>query len=299
MHVRSRTTIDPRIPPMTERATSGFHRPDRRCLRQAQSAVSRWASRMKDELHPTKNHFWGGFSSILCIYIFVIGITFQLILLVGGLAITDLQDKPWSQVSSLLPPQFVAVFFAHRVQRSHCSSVLIGCCSLTLSRLKLIFFLCKNYLRVCTWWDLSSQNGYWWARGQPTKPPWQRQWIDMFSGVTTPRDSNGFTTWLPRGCLTMYTLRDTIIPLVRSWGSPRTKIIWLRPPAGVTAETANKQTNKQTNQQTNKHTNKRYLLEMILVSSHHIRYSITLTSSGIHLCILGTTDSFPVWVIVG
>ena len=143
MHVRSRTTIDPRIPPMTERATSGFHRPDRRCLRQAQSAVSRWASRMKDELHPTKNHFWGGFSSILCIYIFVIGITFQLILLVGGLAITDLQDKPWSQVSSLLPPQFVAVFFAHRVQRSHCSSVLIGSCSLTLSRFPLIFFYAR------------------------------------------------------------------------------------------------------------------------------------------------------------
>ena len=36
------------------------------------------------------------------------------------------------------------------------------------------------------------------------------------------------------------------------------------------------------------------VLEMILVSNHHIRYSITLASSGIHLRILCTTDSFPV-----
>ena len=29
---------------------------------------------------------------------------------------------------------------------------------------------------------------------------------------------------LPRGCLTIYTLRDSIIPLVRSKASPRTKM---------------------------------------------------------------------------
>ena len=36
----------------------------------------------------------------------------------------QLLDKPWSQVSSLSPSRFLrSVFIAHRVQRSHCSSV--------------------------------------------------------------------------------------------------------------------------------------------------------------------------------
>ena len=35
----------------------------------------------------------------------------------------QLLDKPWTQVSSLLPPRFLPSFFiAHRVQQSHCSS---------------------------------------------------------------------------------------------------------------------------------------------------------------------------------
>ena len=37
----------------------------------------------------------------------------------------QLLDKPWSQVSSLLPPCSCLQFFiAHRVQQSHCSSIL-------------------------------------------------------------------------------------------------------------------------------------------------------------------------------
>ena len=33
-------------------------------------------------------------------------------------------DKPWSQVSFLLPPRFLpSIFIAHRVQQSHCSSI--------------------------------------------------------------------------------------------------------------------------------------------------------------------------------
>ena len=36
----------------------------------------------------------------------------------------QLLDKPWSQVSSLLPPGFLpSIFIAHRVQQSHCSSI--------------------------------------------------------------------------------------------------------------------------------------------------------------------------------
>ena len=56
MHGRSRMTIDPRIP-MPGRSMSGFHRPGRHCLRQARSAVRCLASRMKSELHPSKNRF--------------------------------------------------------------------------------------------------------------------------------------------------------------------------------------------------------------------------------------------------
>ena len=36
----------------------------------------------------------------------------------------QLLDKPWSQVSFLLPPRFLrSIFIAHRVQQSHCSSI--------------------------------------------------------------------------------------------------------------------------------------------------------------------------------
>ena len=55
MHGRGRTTVDPRIPTMPGRRTSSFHQPGRYCLHQARSAVRCWASRIKGELHPTKN----------------------------------------------------------------------------------------------------------------------------------------------------------------------------------------------------------------------------------------------------
>ena len=48
-------TIDPRIPTVPGRSTSGFHRPGRHCWHQARSPVRRLASRTKGELHPTKN----------------------------------------------------------------------------------------------------------------------------------------------------------------------------------------------------------------------------------------------------
>ena len=55
VHGRSRMTIDPRIPTMAGRSTSDFHQPGRHCLQQARSAVRCSASRMKSELHPSKN----------------------------------------------------------------------------------------------------------------------------------------------------------------------------------------------------------------------------------------------------
>ena len=57
MHGRSPMAIDPGIPTLPGRSMSGFHRPGRHCLHQAQSAVSCSASRMKGELHPTKNRW--------------------------------------------------------------------------------------------------------------------------------------------------------------------------------------------------------------------------------------------------
>ena len=54
-HGRGRMTIDPRIHTIPPRSTSGFHQPGRHCLHQARSAVRRSASRMKGEMHPSKN----------------------------------------------------------------------------------------------------------------------------------------------------------------------------------------------------------------------------------------------------
>ena len=57
MYGRSRMTTDPRIPTMQGRNTSCFHRLGRPRLHQARIAVRCWASRMKGELHPTRNRF--------------------------------------------------------------------------------------------------------------------------------------------------------------------------------------------------------------------------------------------------
>ena len=49
------------------------------------------------------------------------------------------------------PPRYVhSIFITHRVQHSHCSSIFIECCQLSLSRFALIIFLLKKKsLRVC------------------------------------------------------------------------------------------------------------------------------------------------------
>ena len=52
---RSRMTIDPRIPTMPGRGTSGFHQLGRHRLHQARSVVRCSASGMKGDLHPSKN----------------------------------------------------------------------------------------------------------------------------------------------------------------------------------------------------------------------------------------------------
>ena len=52
---RSRMKMDPRIPTMPGRSMSGFHQPGRRCSQQTRSTVRCSASRMKGELHSSKN----------------------------------------------------------------------------------------------------------------------------------------------------------------------------------------------------------------------------------------------------
>ena len=47
--------------------------------------------------------------------------------LVRGFTLSDVLDKPWSQVSSLLPPGTRLPFIGHMVQHSHCSSIFIEC----------------------------------------------------------------------------------------------------------------------------------------------------------------------------
>ena len=60
MHSRSLMTLDPRIPTIEPgRSTLDFYRPGRHRVHQARSAVRCWASGMKGELHPTKNHEGG------------------------------------------------------------------------------------------------------------------------------------------------------------------------------------------------------------------------------------------------
>ena len=60
VHGRSRMTIYPRILTMPRRSTSGFHQPGRHCWHQARSAVRCCASRMRAEMHPSKNRSYDG-----------------------------------------------------------------------------------------------------------------------------------------------------------------------------------------------------------------------------------------------
>ena len=55
VHGLVRMTICPRIATIPGRRTSGFHQTGRHCLHQARRAVRCSASRMKSELHTSKN----------------------------------------------------------------------------------------------------------------------------------------------------------------------------------------------------------------------------------------------------
>ena len=69
VHGHSRMTIDPRIPTMPGRSTSGFQQPGRHRLHHARSAVGCSVSRMKGELHPSKNRSEDGLRHLVLIFL--------------------------------------------------------------------------------------------------------------------------------------------------------------------------------------------------------------------------------------
>ena len=81
------------------------------------------------------------------------------------LQLFQLLDKPWSQVSSLFPPGWFLppIFIAHRVQQSHCSSI-IACFSHKTHALELSASQFEHkkksheFIRVCTRGGSNSQN---------------------------------------------------------------------------------------------------------------------------------------------
>ena len=93
--------------------------------------------------------------AVFLIHLFLFLLTKSSLLLSGStrrrFALSDLLDKPWSQVSSLLPPgtclQFLSrIGFSIPTARRFSSNVA----ELTLSRFPLIIFSCKKKsLRVC------------------------------------------------------------------------------------------------------------------------------------------------------
>ena len=73
-------------------------------------------------------------------------------MILGGFTLSDLLDKPWSQVSSLLPPRYVpSIFIAQRVQHSHCSDFhrMLPTHALALSATVIKFLCKKNSPQVC------------------------------------------------------------------------------------------------------------------------------------------------------
>ena len=61
----------------------------------------------------------------------------------GGFTLSDLLDVDTGVVP--FPPRYVpSIFIAHRVQHSHCQSVFIECCQLTLSRFPLTNFYARQ-----------------------------------------------------------------------------------------------------------------------------------------------------------
>ena len=91
VHGRSHVTIDPGIPTMPGRSTSGFHQPGRHCLHRARTAVRCSASRMKGELHLSKNRSQDGLRYLVPTFLLMDGSANELLCFVEW----PLQRQQW------------------------------------------------------------------------------------------------------------------------------------------------------------------------------------------------------------
>ena len=111
MHGRSRMTIDPRIPTMPRWSTSGLHPPGRHCLHQARSAVRCSASRMRSELHRSKNRSCDGLRHLVFTFLSIDDSANELFLFL----VWPLQRQQWVLLCNCLVG---ALPYSHYVVRS-------------------------------------------------------------------------------------------------------------------------------------------------------------------------------------
>ena len=108
------------------------------CARSCRSYVSHPATRSigyaddvdQGSVCPERHRSWIGLGSVRFMFPFRVyynrhpGIAFGAPFSSSHTSTFQLLDKPWTQVSSLLPPRFLpSTFIAHRLQHSHCSSI--------------------------------------------------------------------------------------------------------------------------------------------------------------------------------
>ena len=111
VHGGSRMTIDPRIPTMPGRSTSGFHQPGRHFLHRARSAVRCSASRMKGELHPSKNRSLDGLGHLVPTFLLMGDSANELLCFL----VSPLQRQHWLLLCDCIVG---ALPYSHNVMRS-------------------------------------------------------------------------------------------------------------------------------------------------------------------------------------
>ena len=133
VHGRSRMTIDPRIPTMPGRSTSGFDQPGRHCLHHARSAVRGSASRMEGELDSSKNRSYDGIRHLVPTFLLVHDSANELLCFL----VWPLKRQQWVLLCNCLVG---ALPYSHYVMRS---------------------FLCRDRFLHPAQYDLTRQPSWW------------------------------------------------------------------------------------------------------------------------------------------
>ena len=112
MHGRTRKTINPRIPSMPGRSTSGFHRPGTQCLHQARSAVGCSACRLLKNIHEADLHMDDSFNELFYFPVWPLPETAMGVLHVTALWVPDhihyaVQSFPLCGAKFLYPAQMI------------------------------------------------------------------------------------------------------------------------------------------------------------------------------------------------